>query len=349
MTDRTPSEPGEAPVLKPVTAAGGEPPAILMLQSLEATAMAWLQARHRVAVRPHLARDDVALLAALEPVQALVLPPGVKVDRALLAAAPRLRVVARLGGGVEGTDFEACNRRRVRVVNAAGAVARSQAEYFLTGLLLLLRDGLGVRTLRAGTPAEAAGHGRELDGATVGLLGITASIHVLAPLLSALGVQLVGYDPTLHVTSEMWARLNVRRLPMAGLLESADAVICSMPYASRYHGLLSERRLAGCKAGQVWVASTSSALFDTEALADALRAQQIGAAMLDNCAEDLRAPGGALDGLPNLIVTHGAAPDSREAFLRESWFLLDRIHEALQLPALLFEPPPRGSSRPMPL
>lgn len=336
------------PPPKPAAAvAVSDAPAILMLQSLEATAMAWLQARHHVAVRPGLAHDDVALLAALESVQALVLPPGVKVDRALLAAAPRLRVVARLGGGTESTDYEACNRRRVRVVNAAGAVARSQAEYFLTGLLLLLRDGMGVRSLQAGALAVGGGRGRELDGAAVGLLGITASIHLLAPLLDRLGVQLLGYDPTLHATSELWARLGVRRLPLADMLASADAVICSIPYASRYRGLLSERRLSGCKSGQVWVATTASAVFEALALADALRARQIGAAMLDHCDPELLAPGAALDGLPNLIVTGGAAPDSREAFLRESWFLLDRIHEALQLPALLFEPLSPRKSRPM--
>lgn len=322
-------------------------PAILMLAPLEEGAMHWLQARHSVAVRTSLAHDADALHAELAQVQALVVPANVKVDRSLLAAAPCLRVVARLGGGLENTDFEACNRRRLRVVHAATSVARSQAEYYLAGLLLLMRAGLGVRALGGGAALEAdavrvqrlRGLGREVEGATIGLLGVSAAVHALAPMLSGLGVSLIGYDPALHATSELWARLNIRRLTMAAMLETADAVVCSIPFASRYRGLLSERRLAACKPGQVWVCTTSARIFDALALADALRAREIGAAMLDNCPAEFLEPGAVLDGLPNLIVTDGAAVNSREAFLRESWFLLDRIHEALQLPALLFESP----------
>ena len=89
---------------------------ILLLERLVPEAQAWLEARHQVEVRPELAADTMALRAALYNVQALVLPRKVPVTREFLDFAPVLRAVARIHGGSDNVDLEACRERKVRVV-----------------------------------------------------------------------------------------------------------------------------------------------------------------------------------------------------------------------------------------
>ncbi|WP_157667527.1 NAD(P)-dependent oxidoreductase [Comamonas serinivorans] len=309
--------------------------------------MDWLAARHPLAYKPSLQYDRAALLRELGEVRALVLPPQVQVNAELLDAAPHLRVVARLEEGDANTDLEGCQRRRVRVVQAASGVARAQAEYVLGALLLLMRRGMGVRPLSASAAeVPVVPVGREVHGSTVGLLGLTATAHAVAPLFSAMGAKLIGYDPAVHRSSELWGRLGVTPLGLADLLGRADAVVCLMGYASRYRGLFNDRTLADCRQGQYWVSVSRHELFDPSALADALRARTMAACIIDSADASLTEPGAELAGLPNFVRTPGLADNTIETKVRESWFILDRIHEMLDLPDADFD---GQMSTPMPL
>ena len=117
---------------------------ILLLERLVPEAHAWLEARHRVAYRPELAQDLAALRKQLYNVQTLVLPRKVVVTREFLDFAPLLDAVARLHVATDNTDLEACRDRRVRVIHPSTASVRSNAEYLLGALLLLLRQGIGL-------------------------------------------------------------------------------------------------------------------------------------------------------------------------------------------------------------
>jgi phosphoglycerate dehydrogenase-like enzyme len=322
-------------------------PHILLVQPLEVTAMDWLAARHPLAYKPSLQYDRAALLRELAGVRALVLPPQVLVNAELLDAAPQLRVVARLEEGVANTDMEGCQRRRVRVVQAASGVARAQAEYVLGALLLLMRRGLGVRPLSASAAeVPVVPVGREVHGSTIALIGLTATAHAVAPLLAAMGATLVGYDPAVHRSSELWGRLGLAPLGLADLLRRADAVVCLLGYASRYRGLFSDRTLADCRPGQYWISTSRPEVFDPSALADALRARAIAACVVDSADASLDAPGAELAGLPNFVRTPGLSGNTVETRVRESWFILDRIHEMLDLPQADFD---GQMSTPMPL
>ena len=322
-------------------------PHILLVQPLEVTAMDWLAACHSLAYRPSLAYDRTALLRELRSVRALVLPTDVPVNMELLDAAPNLRVIARLEENIAATDMEGCQRRRVRVVQAANGMARAQAEYALGALLLLMRRGMGVRPLSA-SAAEVPilPVGREVSGSTVGIIGLTATAHAVAPLLSSMGANLIGYDPAVHRSSELWRRLAIAPMGLADLLMKADSVICLMNFASRYRGLFNDRTLADCRAGQYWVCLSRAEVFELTALADALRSRTIAACIVDSNDDSLNQPGGELDGLPNFVRTPGLSANTIEAKVRESWFVLDRIDEMLELPDVDFE---GQMSAPMPL
>jgi D-3-phosphoglycerate dehydrogenase len=303
---------------------------ILLLERLTPEAQAWLEARHQVVYRPELAQDLAALRKQLYNVQTLVLPRKVPVTREFLDFAPVLRALARMHVGTDNTDLEACRDRRVRVIQAINAHVRSNAEYLLASLLLLFRRGIG-NALKGDRHAPAT-LGRELHGSTIGILGLAPSAHALSLMLDTLGAKLIGYDPAVHHTSPMWQRLKVQPVSLQELMAQADAVTVQVLYASRYEHFVNDKVLAHCKAGQLWVGTTRSSIFEPDALARALSDGRIDAAMFDGAETGFAARGTPLHDLRNLYLTPRLGSYTRESRVRASWYVAQRLHETLIAP-----------------
>ena len=318
---------------------------ILLLEDLAADARQWLSARHRVDYRPELLDDQALLHSALYKVDALVVPPKLKINGQLLDFAARLVAVGRIHDGTENIDFEACQKRRVRVIQASSATVRASAEHLLSTLLQLFRFAGPAEHAAAGPRGLP---GREINDSVIALFGMAPPAHVLATMLVPLGVRVVGYDPAVHRNAELWRRLGVQPMALNDMLEVADAVSMQTIYASRYRGLVSERVLASCKPGQLWTSISRPSLFDLDALAEALRSGRISAFMMDSDEERLTAPDSPLRDAPNLHITPRLAPYTRESQVRGSWYLVDRIHETLTMAEMRHQTGP-FDSEPMPL
>ena len=303
---------------------------ILLLDRLVPEAQAWLEARHNLAYRPELAQDPVALRKQLYNVQTMVLPRKLPVTREFLDFAPVLRAVARMHTGTDNIDLEACRERRIRVVQATNAHVRANAEYLLASLLLLFRRGIGT-SLRGERNAPAT-LGRELHGSTIGFLGLAPTAHALAMMLDALGAKLIGYDPAVHRTAATWERLRIQPVGLQELVEQADAVSVQVLYATRYQGFVNDKVLAHCRPGQYWVGTTRSDLFDADALARALADGRIEAAILDGAEAGFAARGTPLHDQRNLYLTPRLGSSTRESRARASWYVAQRLHEALTAP-----------------
>ena len=284
---------------------------LLLLENLAADARQWLAARHQVDYRPELAHDGAALRARVYKTEALVVPPWLRVNAQLLDFAPRLLVLGRIHEGGDHLDFEACQRRGVRVIQASSATARATAEFLLTALLTLFRSGGNLSV--GGGAGGSQSPGREINDSVIGLFGMSPPAQMLAPMLVALGARVVGYDPALHRSAELWARLGVQPLSLDEMLRAADAVSMQTVYASRYRGLVGERVLQSCKPGQLWVSASRAALFDLGALAQALRGGRLAACWMDSDDEALTQPANPLAGLPSVRITPRVAPRPHES------------------------------------
>ncbi|TFZ01438.1 NAD(P)-dependent oxidoreductase [Ramlibacter rhizophilus] len=301
---------------------------ILLTEPLIPEAMAWLGQRYPLVLRPELASDAAALRAAAYRPQAMVLSRKLRVTREFLDFAPRLRVLARLHADTDNTDLEACRERRVRVIQARSAHVRPEAEYLLSALLMLYRPGIGLPL--AGQRHAQIGLGREVNGSTVGLLGLAPAAHTLALLLRGLGARLIGYDPAVHASSPTWRQLQVEPVTLPELVAQADAVSVQVIYASRYKGLVGEPLLSHCKPKQCWVGISRSDLFDADALARALADGRIEACVLDGAEAGFASRGTPLHEAANLYLTPRLGSHTREARARASWYVAARIHELLR-------------------
>jgi D-3-phosphoglycerate dehydrogenase / 2-oxoglutarate reductase len=298
---------------------------VLIVEPLEPEVLQWIAARHPVRVAPELERDPHALRQLLFNVRALIVPPSVALDAQALRVAPVLRAVGRTSAGVENLDTEALAAAGVEVVRAGPSSAVAEAEFAVGAMLQLLRrvpvlsnDGVLV--------------GRELAGASVGLVGLPPAARPLAELLGAFGARVCGYDPALHPSDGIWERWKIEPLGLRELVERSDVVCVLLSWFTRYRGLLGERFLPHCKSDQVLVSLSHSSLFDEAALADALDSGRIAAAWFDSMEPGVLDPGRPLHRVRKLQVTPRLAATTRESRIRSAWTVVRRIDEILGEP-----------------
>ncbi len=225
-----------------------------------------------------------------------------RVTEATIESAPRLRLIQKLGIGVDTIDLDAARRRGIAVCNMPGANTRAVAELTLLLMLATLRrvTELHIRT-REGDgwrlePALIDSLG-ELGGRTVGLVGYGAVGRTLAPWLAAVGATVVYTD----VRPIADAQAVCVSFPQ--LLSSADIVSLHLPLTSETAGLMNGAAFASMKRGSILINAARGGLVDERALIDALERGHLRAAGLDVFAREPVDPDNPLLKLSNVVVT----------------------------------------------
>ncbi len=268
---------------------------------------------------PALVDRPAELLAALAGARALIVRNRTQVRGALLAAAPRLVVVGRLGVGLDNIDSEACRARGIAVCPATGANDAAVAEYVVTAVMVLLRGAWhATASMLDGAWPRMALIGREVAGHTLGLVGLGAIARQTASRARALGMRIAAHDPFLPAHDPAWQ--GIERLELDELFRRSDALSLHVPLTDGTRGLVDARRLALMKQDAVLVNAARGGIVDETALAQALRAGQLGGAALDVFAEEpLDAAAAAkFRDVPRLILTPHIAGVTVESNLRVS-------------------------------
>ncbi|MCY4663004.1 MAG: 2-hydroxyacid dehydrogenase [Acidobacteria bacterium] len=237
------------------------------------------------------------------------------VSDAVLEAAPALRLVQKIGVGVNTIDLEAARRRGVAVCNMPGTNTQAVAEMTLLLILAALRRVARLdAATRAGEgwrlPAEVQDRYGEVRGRTVGLVGYGAVPGRLAPMLAAMGARVLfaSRSPKPDATGE--------RRSLDALLRESDVVSLHLPLTAETERLIDAAAIARMKPGAVLVNTARGALVDEAALADALGRGHLGAAGLDVFEVEPVPPGSPLLDLDNVVVTPHVAWLTQETMER---------------------------------
>lgn len=305
---------------------------ILISEFMDAPAVRSLQARFGVDYRPKLVDDPAALEAALPLADAWIVRNRTQVRGPLLAAATRLRVVGRLGVGLDNIDTGACSARGIEVIPATGANAESVAEYVITAALVLLRGAyFSTRAVEAGTwPRQTLSQGREAAGKVMGLLGFGGIGRLTARKASALGMRIVAHDPLVAAGDPAWSELGAQRRELDELLRESDVVSLHVPLTPQTRGMLDAARLGLMKRDAVLVNTARGGLVDEAALAAMLREGRLGGAALDVFDSEPLPAGSALVGAPRLLLTPHIAGVTLESNERVSSLIAERVAQALE-------------------
>lgn len=304
---------------------------IVISEFIDDAAAASLAAQFEVRYDPALVERPADLRAALAAADALIVRNRTRVDAELLAGAPRLQVVGRLGVGLDNIDLAACAARGIEVIPATGANARSVAEYVIAAALLLRRGAyLASAAVAAGEwPRAALSLGRELASSTLGIVGFGSVGRLVGELARALRVQVIGCDAALPPDSSLWAAHDTAPRPLDALLREADIVSLHLPLTAATRGLIDARRLALMKRDAILINTSRGGIVDEPALTDALCAGKLGAAALDVFEHEPLPAASVLAGCPRLLLTPHIAGVTRESNARVSALVAGRVAVAL--------------------
>jgi (S)-sulfolactate dehydrogenase len=307
---------------------------IVVTEFMDDAAVAALARHHDTTYDRDLVDRRDELKAKLAEADALVVRNRTRVDADLLGAAPRLRVVGRLGVGLDNIDVPLCEARGIAVIPATGANALAVAEYVIGTAMVLLRGAYASTTdVAAGKwPRAALSGGREIAGKTLGVVGFGGIGRLAAKLGRALGMHVVGYDAQLPSTHACWREENVAPLALDALLAAADVVTLHVPLLPATRNLVHAARIAAMRKGAILVNTARGGVVDEAAVAAALRSGHLGGAALDVFEQEPLPAGSPLAGCPNLILTPHIAGVTAESNERVSALIAERVIAALASP-----------------
>ena len=254
-----------------------------------------------------------------------------RVDGALLDAAPRLRVVSNYAVGYDNIDVAAATSRGVLVTNTPGALVETVADFTLALMLAAARRLIeGDQYVRAGhwrTWGPQTLLGRDLYGATLGLIGLGQIGRAVARRAHGFGMRILYYTPARKPDAER--ELELEYAPLERLLAESDVVSLHCPLTDETYHLIDRDALEKLKPGAILVNTARGPVIDTRALVDALRQKPLVAALDVTDPEPLPAAHPLLS-LPNAIVMPHIASASTQTRTRMALMAAENLLAALR-------------------
>ncbi len=279
--------------------------------------------------------EDLAEKIGSSSAVKVIVSEYVPINDVVLSHAPELQGVIAYGAGYNHIDVKAMKRGGVKPCNCRGENAEAVAELAFGLMLSLLRRihraDAWVRAgewVKAGMVLPEWASGRELWKKTLGVIGLGQIGARVVRIAKGFGMETIAYDPCM--SSEVYSRLGVEPVTLAGLLSRSDVVTIHVPLSSETEGMLDSLALAGAKPGMILVNTSRGRVIDEEALVAALQTGLIEGAALDVFAAEPLPAGHPLTGMDNVILSPHMGALSREAGDRLSDSVVRQVRAILE-------------------
>ena len=256
------------------------------------------------------------------------------VDRAMMEAAPNLRVIGKHGVGVDAIDVASARELGKVVTFTPHANMEGVAELAVTLMLDVSRQiTRGHSQLRAGAYEKIAPReltGVEMKDKTLGLVGLGRIGQRVGKICrDGFGMRLVGYDPFLP--DALFRELGITKAATVDeLLPQADYISISVPLTPETAGLIDGPRLALCKKTAILVNTARGGIVDEDALCDALQNGTIRAAASDVFAKEPISPENPLMALPNFVAMPHVGASTEESLIRMGETVVEDVLRVLR-------------------
>lgn len=304
---------------------------VVISEFMDHDAVQTLERHVDIVYDPELVDNPKALHQHIADAQVLIVRNRTRVDQGLLAAAPRLRMVGRLGVGLDNIDLEACKAGNIRVAPATGANTQAVAEYVIASAMMLWRGCFFASgdVAQGGWPRPALSSGREVHGRCLGLVGFGGIGQKVAAMAQALGIQVVAHDPFISDGDPVWAKTGATPSSFDELIAQADIVSLHIPLTPDSRNLFDAHVMAKMKPGSVLINTSRGGIVDEAAVADALKQGRLSGAALDVFQTEPLPASPDLQDVPGLVLTPHVAGVTQESNQRVSMLIADRVIEFL--------------------
>jgi len=255
--------------------------------------------------------DRSKLLPALADANAVLIRSATKMDAEALKGAPKLKVIARAGVGLDNVDIKAATEHGVMVVNAPTSNVISAAELAIGHIMSLSRNIPDAHaSMKDGKWKRSAFSGIELYEKTIGIIGLGRIGTLVAQRLAGFGATLIGYDP--YVTQARAEQIGVELVDMDQMMKRSDFITIHIPKLPETTGMISTDQFAMAKPSLRIVNCSRGGIIDEDALYAALKTKRIAGAGLDVFVNE-PPTGSPLLSLDNIQLTPHLGASTEEA------------------------------------
>lgn len=307
-------------------------PTIVISEFMDKDAVDATAKNYDVLYDADLVDNQDELKRQLVSAEALVVRNRTQVNLELLDASPNLKVVGRLGVGLDNIDVKECEKRQIKVCPATGANDAAVAEWVICSAMILFRGAFlrGDKMLAGDWPRQDS-MGYEIAGKNLGLVGFGGIARETASRAKDLGMKVIAFDPYLDANDSNWKSVT-RCTELKELFQQADVVSLHVPLTETTKHLVDAEAIGEMKNGTMVINAARGGVVDESALASALKKGTLGGAALDVFENEPLTKEGAnaFAGIDNLILTPHIAGVTIESNVRVSGVTMDNVCRVLE-------------------
>ncbi|MDM5329300.1 hydroxyacid dehydrogenase [Neobacillus sp. CF12] len=304
---------------------------IIISEKMSSSGISRLNIMGQVEEIPDLWANKEKLINEMIEADALIVRNQTIVDRNVITAAKRLKVIGRLGVGLDNIDLQAANQQKVKIVSAQNANSISVAEYVMSAILNANRSlSIAAEDVNLGNWNRQRFTGNEIYGKTLGLVGTGDIGHRIAKRALAFGMKVVGYDPYLHDLSFPFVETGIEKIPFHQLLLESDFISIHTPLTLETRSMFSSPEFNLMKKEAFLINTSRGGIVNEHALLEAVESGEITGAYLDVLDKEPVEPDHFLLNNKRIIITPHIAGLTTESQERVTNMICEEVVKVLK-------------------
>lgn len=277
--------------------------------------------------KPEISHEE--LLMSVKNYEVIVVRSRTKITKPIIDAADKVKIIARVGVGLDNIDTKYAESKGIRVINAGEAAMNAVAELVIGDMIALARSiPRADSTMKGGKWLKKELMGIELKGKYLGIIGVGNIGRNVGRLAKGLRMNLLGYD-IVPISQEYVKEVGMITTDLNTLLASSDFITCHIPITEETNHLINSNKLALMKSSAFIINTSRGEVVDEEALLLALTKGKIAGAALD--VFEIEPPTNTkLVELPNVICTPHVAAQTKEAQELASLVIAEKIVQIIR-------------------
>jgi len=280
----------------------------------------------KITNNPKITTED--LLKEVGKYEIIIVRSRTKITKQVIEAAKNVKIIARVGVGLDNIDTKEANKRQISVLNSPEAAMNSVSELVIGFMINLSRKILLADTeTKKGNWIKNELNGTELRGKYLGIVGVGSIGRNLGRLARSLRMNLIGYDPV-PIDREFVKEVGMIITDLQTLVESSDFISCHVPSLPETKNMFNDKFFSKMKSSAFFINTSRGDVVDEDALYDALLNHRIAGAALDVFQKE-PATNDRLVQLPNIICSPHIGAQTKEAQELASNIIAEKIIQKL--------------------
>jgi D-3-phosphoglycerate dehydrogenase len=280
---------------------------------------------------PTLWSNRDLLLEKVRHVDAIIVRNQTRVDKELLECCKALKVIGRLGVGLDNIDVQQAKQRDIPVVYAKNANANSVAEYVFSAMFDVCRRlSTASESVTEGIWDRKGFTGSEIYGKALGLVGLGEIAQRVAKRANAFGLKVYGYDPFISKYDFPYSELAVNQVTLEQLLIHSDFISIHVPFIPATKHLIAKEQFSKMKKNSFIINTSRGGIIHEDDLLDAVNKGEIGGAFLDVLENEPITMNNPLIGNRRIHITPHIAGLTEESQVRTSGLVAEEVGKVLQ-------------------